>query len=81
VRQGIAFVEREIEADPTAMAEVEQLLGSQMVPVTVMDGMVIAGFDEAALAAALGRDGFGHPPPVRPSNTPSPNPNGAGAER
>jgi glutaredoxin len=49
----IAFVERDITVDDTAIAELDKL-GVMTTPVTVVDGEVIVGYDLPKLTAALG---------------------------
>ena len=49
----IDFTERNIAADETALAEVEKL-GYMTMPVTVVDGKVVVGFDRAKLENLLG---------------------------
>lgn len=51
-RAGIAFEARDVEEDDRAYDELIAL-GVRTVPATVIDGRVIAGFDEAALRAAI----------------------------
>jgi glutaredoxin 3 len=48
----IEFVDRNIAADETALAELEKL-GYMTTPVTVVDGEVIIGFDRARLEHLL----------------------------
>ena len=48
----IEFVDRNIAADETALAELEKL-GYMTTPVTVVDGEVIIGFDPARLENLL----------------------------
>jgi len=54
-QNNIAYVERNIAADETALAELEQL-GYMTTPVTVIDGEVVVGFDQAKLRERLGLD-------------------------
>jgi glutaredoxin len=49
----IAFVDRNIAADDTALSELEKL-GYMTTPVAVIDGQVVVGFDLPKLRAALG---------------------------
>ncbi len=51
-RAGRAFVERNVEEDPEAYAELVSL-GYRTVPVTRVGGRLVTGFDPAALRAAL----------------------------
>ena len=48
----IEFVDRNIAADETALAELEKL-GYMTTPVTVVDGEVVVGFDRAKLENLL----------------------------
>ncbi len=51
----VEFTERNIAADPAALAELEQL-GYMTTPVTVIDGEVIVGFNRARLERLLGTE-------------------------
>jgi len=51
-QQGIAFVERDVAQDETAVSELERL-GVMTTPVTVIDGEVVIGFDRERLTALL----------------------------
>ena len=51
-RAGYRFTERNVEEDAAAYAEL-MALGVRTVPLTVVDGTTIKGFDQAALQAAL----------------------------
>ena len=48
----IEFVDRNIAADETALAELEKL-GYMTTPVTLVDGEVVIGFDRARLEHLL----------------------------
>ncbi len=48
----IAFTDRNIAADETALTELEKL-GYMTTPVTVIDGEVVIGFDVAKLRTLL----------------------------
>lgn len=48
----IAFTDRDIAADETALAELEKL-GYMTTPVTLIDGDVVVGFDLAKLRTLL----------------------------
>jgi len=48
----IEFVDRNIAADEAALAELEKL-GYMTIPVTVIDGQVVVGFDRAKLQTLL----------------------------
>ncbi len=49
----IAFTERNIATDETALAELEKL-GYLTTPVTLIDGEAVVGFDQAKLEKLLG---------------------------
>jgi glutaredoxin len=51
-REGHEFVARNVEEDHGAYTELLQL-GFRAVPVTLVDGQAITGFDEPALRRAL----------------------------
>jgi glutaredoxin len=51
-REGVRFVAKDVEEDETAYDELIAL-GSRTVPTTVVNGVVVKGFDETALRAAL----------------------------
>jgi glutaredoxin len=55
-REGYAFTARNVEEDDSAY-EALLALGFRVVPVTVVDGRPIKGFDEPALRAALAASG------------------------
>ena len=48
----VEFTERNIAADPAALAKLEQL-GYMTTPVTLVDGEVVVGFDRARLERLL----------------------------
>jgi glutaredoxin len=48
----IDFIDRNVAADETALAELEKL-GYMTTPVTVVDGEVVVGFDRAKLERLL----------------------------
>jgi len=52
-QNNIAYLERNIAADETALAELEQL-GYMTTPVTLIDGEVVFGFDRPKLERLLG---------------------------
>lgn len=54
-QQGIPFVEKDVSADPAAAAEMIRLSGQQGVPVIVVDGEVVVGFDVRRLEALLAK--------------------------
>ncbi len=51
-RQGIEFTERDVAEDEAALAELGKL-GVFTTPVTVIDGEMVIGFDQARLDALL----------------------------
>ena len=51
-REGYSFTGRNVEEDDGAYEELITL-GVRTVPVTIIDGTVVKGFDERALRAAL----------------------------
>ena len=51
----VEFSDRNIAADPVALAELEQL-GYMTTPVTLVDGEVVVGFDRARLERLLGTE-------------------------
>jgi glutaredoxin 3 len=51
--RSVPFRERNVEQDPAAAAEMVRVSGQQGVPVTVIDGEVIVGFDRPRLDDAL----------------------------
>lgn len=51
-REGHTFDVRNIEEDDAAYDEL-MTLGARSVPVTVIDGLVVTGFDQARLREAL----------------------------
>ena len=52
-QRGVKFIERDIAADESALAELSQL-GVFTTPVTVIGGEVVLGFDRAKLEGLLG---------------------------
>ena len=53
-QNNIAYTERNIAADESALAELEKL-GYRSTPVTLIDGEIIVGFDRARLEELLRR--------------------------
>jgi len=51
-RRGIEFTERDVAEDEAALAELGRL-GVFTTPVTVIDGEMVIGFDQARLEALL----------------------------
>jgi S1-C subfamily serine protease len=48
-RKGIPYQEHDVSKDPLAGQEIVKLTGQNAVPVTVIDGQVVVGFDELRL--------------------------------
>lgn len=53
-QKGIPFIERNVREDPSAFEELQRL-GYQSVPVTIIDGEIIVGFNRKKLEEALSR--------------------------
>lgn len=51
--KNIEFTERNIRRDPEARQYVIERLGAEAVPITVIDGQMVIGFDQAKLEALL----------------------------
>ncbi len=51
--KGIPYTEKNVREDPKAMDEL-RAMGYSSVPVTIIDGTRIVGFDKPAIEAALG---------------------------
>mgnify|MGYP005854096287 FL=1 len=54
-RRGVPFREVNVAADHTALAEMVRLSGQRGVPVIVIDGQVVVGFDRPRLEQLLGQ--------------------------
>ena len=52
-KQNVAFTDRDITTDDSALAELERL-GVMTTPVTVVDGETVVGYDENRLKTLLG---------------------------
>jgi S1-C subfamily serine protease len=52
-RRSIPFRDVDVSRDPAAAAEMVRLSGQQGVPVTVIDGQTVIGYDQARLDALL----------------------------
>jgi len=52
-KHNVAFTDRDITTDSTALAELEQL-GVMTTPVAVVDGQTVIGYDPKRLGALLG---------------------------
>ena len=53
-QQQVEFIQRDIAADESAMAEL-LALGFQTTPVTLIDGEAVIGFNAARISELLGR--------------------------
>lgn len=60
--RGVKYIEYDVSRDRAAAEEMVRLTGQMGVPVIVVDGQVIIGFDRARLQALLS-GGNGHQPP------------------
>lgn len=49
----VEFTEQNIRRDPEARQYVIDLLGAEAVPLTIIDGQMVIGFDQARLEALL----------------------------
>lgn len=52
-QNGVAYIERHVDTDNEALAEFNELDVGRGVPVTVIDGQVVKGFDQARLRELL----------------------------
>ncbi len=52
-KQGVKYTDKDVEHDPTAMAESLDKSGQRGIPVLDIDGTVIVGFDRPKIDAAL----------------------------
>ncbi len=52
-QRGVRYTERDVSVDRNAAAELNRLTGQMAVPVTVVDGAAIVGFDRTRLEQAL----------------------------
>lgn len=61
--RGVSYEELDVSRDPAAADEMVRLTGQMGVPVIVIDGEVVLGFDQAQLERLLARGGGGsqHP--------------------
>lgn len=64
--KGIAYEEKDVDADPSLVEKVIELSGRMMVPVTVVNDKVISGFNIGALVSAL--EGTTVDAPIDPSD-------------
>ena len=64
--KGIAYEEKDVDADPSLVDKVVELSGRMMVPVTVVGEKVISGFNIGALVSAL--EGTTVEAPIDPSD-------------
>lgn len=53
--KGVKFTERRVDEDPDAYGEFLRLKVGTTVPVTVVDGTAVVGFDRQRLQTLLGR--------------------------
>jgi glutaredoxin 3 len=60
--RGVAFAERDVSVDRAAAEEIVRLTGQMGVPVTVINGEAVIGFDRARLDQLLARGGNGDRP-------------------
>jgi glutaredoxin 3 len=65
-QKGVSYIEHDISRDRAAAQELVTITGQMAVPVTVIDGEPIIGFDRARLETALSR-GTGRQEVPRPS--------------
>jgi glutaredoxin len=54
-RSGREFTVKDVEEDPAAFSELVAL-GVMIIPVTIVDGRIVRGFDEKALREAIGSE-------------------------
>jgi glutaredoxin len=54
-RSGREFTVKDVEEDPAAFSELVAL-GVMSIPVTIVDGRIVRGFDEKALREAIGSE-------------------------
>ena len=54
-QRGVPYVERNVAADPQALADLFNRTGTEAVPVTVIDNEVVIGFDRPRLEYLLAR--------------------------
>jgi glutaredoxin-like YruB-family protein len=52
-QNGVDYIERHVDTDDEALAEFNELDVGRGVPVTVIDGQVVKGFDQARLRELL----------------------------
>jgi glutaredoxin-like YruB-family protein len=60
--RGVAFAERDVSVDRAAAEEIVRLTGQMGVPVILVDGQAVIGFDRARLDQLLARGGNGNRP-------------------
>ncbi len=61
-QHGLKFTERDVSVDRAAAMELVQQTGQQGVPVTVIDGQIVVGFDRARLEHLLSSKANGRRP-------------------
>ena len=52
--KGIAYTEYDVSTNQAALSEMVKLSGQKGVPVVVIDGQIIIGFDQARIDSLLG---------------------------
>lgn len=52
--KGVQYTEYDVESDETKAKEMTQKTGQTSVPVIIVDGKTIVGFDKAKISQALG---------------------------
>jgi len=60
-QRGIPFTERDVSQDPQAAAEMVRLSGQRGVPVIVIDGQVVVGFNRPVIDRLLAQRASGPP--------------------
>lgn len=60
-QKGVSFTEYDVSQDQKAAQEMVNRTGQMAVPVTIIDGQTIVGFDQAQLEQALSRSGSTKP--------------------
>ncbi|MDD5584036.1 MAG: Uxx-star family glutaredoxin-like (seleno)protein [Candidatus Omnitrophica bacterium] len=52
--KGVVYTDYDVSSNQTALAEMVKLSGQMGVPVVVIDGQIIIGFDQARIDSLLG---------------------------
>jgi S1-C subfamily serine protease len=55
-QRGVQYVEKDVSVDQSAAAEMVRVSGQRGVPVTVINGRVVVGYDQALLTQLLASD-------------------------